>query len=101
MFNKKVRSLNETYPGGLKAYTTNARSLLEMSKLEINPYEDYEVEIPLGEKVTVGDNEEFHALEAIGRENLKYCCFVLVAGGLGERLGYDGIKIGIPLDLIT
>lgn len=72
-----------------------------MSKLEINPYEDYEVEIPLGEKVTVADSEEFHTLEAIGRENLKYCGFVLVAGGLGERLGYNGIKIGIPLDLIT
>lgn len=28
-------------------------------------------------------------------------CFVLVAGGLGERLGYDGIKIGIPIELVT
>jgi len=26
---------------------------------------------------------------------------VLVAGGLGERLGYPGIKIGIPMDLLT
>jgi UDP-sugar pyrophosphorylase len=28
-------------------------------------------------------------------------CFVLVAGGLGERLGYNGIKIGIPIELVT
>jgi UDP-sugar pyrophosphorylase len=26
---------------------------------------------------------------------------VLVAGGLGERLGYDGIKVGIPIELTT
>ena len=25
----------------------------------------------------------------------------IVAGGLGERLGYNGIKIGIPAELIT
>lgn len=24
-----------------------------------------------------------------------------MAGGLGERLGYDGIKVGIPIDLVT
>jgi UDP-sugar pyrophosphorylase len=27
--------------------------------------------------------------------------FVLVAGGLGERLGYNGIKIALPVDSIT
>jgi UDP-sugar pyrophosphorylase len=26
---------------------------------------------------------------------------VLVAGGLGERLGYPGIKIAIPIELLT
>ena len=27
--------------------------------------------------------------------------FVLVAGGMGERLGYNGIKIEIPIELTT
>lgn len=27
--------------------------------------------------------------------------FVLVAGGLGERLGYNGIKIEIPMELVS
>ena len=27
--------------------------------------------------------------------------FVLVAGGLGERLGYNGIKIAIPYEIFT
>jgi len=32
---------------------------------------------------------------------MEYTGFTLVAGGLGERLGYDGIKIGIPINLVT
>jgi len=28
-------------------------------------------------------------------------CFVLVAGGLGERLGYGGIKLSLPVDLAS
>lgn len=27
--------------------------------------------------------------------------FVLVAGGLGERLGYSGIKVALPTELVT
>jgi UDP-sugar pyrophosphorylase len=27
--------------------------------------------------------------------------FVLVAGGLGERLGYNDIKIGLPVEIGT
>jgi UDP-sugar pyrophosphorylase len=32
---------------------------------------------------------------------MKDTCFVLLAGGLGERLGYSGIKIAISLESIT
>ena len=32
---------------------------------------------------------------------MKHTAFVLVAGGLGERLGYPGIKISIPFELLT
>ena len=34
-------------------------------------------------------------------EQIKDTVFVMVAGGLGERLGYPSIKIGIQTDLIT
>ncbi|CAE7604021.1 USP, partial [Symbiodinium sp. KB8] len=34
-------------------------------------------------------------------EQLSKTCFCLVAGGLGERLGYPGIKIGITAELTT
>ena len=29
------------------------------------------------------------------------CAFVLVAGGLGERLGYSGIKVALPTESAT
>jgi len=34
-------------------------------------------------------------------EELGKCGFTLVAGGLGERLGYGGIKLGLPTELAT
>eukprot|EP00920_Eleutheroschizon_duboscqi_P028779 GHVT01069989.1.p1 GENE.GHVT01069989.1~~GHVT01069989.1.p1 ORF type:complete len:528 (+),score=26.79 GHVT01069989.1:1572-3155(+) len=33
--------------------------------------------------------------------SLQHCAFVLVAGGLGERLGYPDIKIGLPSEIST
>ena len=55
--------------------------------------------MPTGIKVVI-DSEEFHEQEAIGVDQLKDTCFVLVAGGLGERLGYSSIKVGLPLNLL-
>ena len=37
----------------------------------------------------------------MGMKEVQYTAFVLVAGGLGERLGYPGIKIGIPKHLLN
>lgn len=67
----------------------------------MNPYEGFVPSVPIGEKVNFTSFEEVAGLEAIGREELKHTAFVLVAGGLGERLQYDGIKIGIEFELTT
>ena len=48
-----------------------------------------------------GGTDEFFELDQLGFEQIKDTVFVLVAGGLGERLGYTGIKIGLQNDLIT
>ena len=45
--------------------------------------------------------DNYFALEEDGLNELEYTGFAMVAGGLGERLGYDDIKIGIPINLIT
>ena len=46
-------------------------------------------------------SEEFYELEQLGMEYINDSVFVLVAGGLGERLGYPNIKISIPTEIIT
>jgi UDP-sugar pyrophosphorylase len=42
--------------------------------------------------LTFGD-DNFLSLEAAGVKEVRNAAFVLVAGGLGERLGYKGIKV--------
>ena len=37
--------------------------------------------------------------ENIGKNHFDKTAFVLVAGGLGERLGYSGIKLDIPVEV--
>jgi len=40
-------------------------------------------------------------MEAKGMAAFRDCAFVLVAGGLGERLGYTGIKLSLPVETVT
>ena len=43
----------------------------------------------------------FHSLEKEGVKELRHAGFVLVAGGLGERLGYNGIKVSLPTEILS
>lgn len=85
----------------MEEYTNRAKVLLKNSANNVNPYEGFTPSVPIGEKVNFSSFEEVAGMEAIGREQLKHTAFVLVAGGLGERLQYDGIKIGIEFELTT
>lgn len=49
-------------------------------------------QVPNGEKLIYGD-EKFMQYEEAGAKEAQHSAFVLVAGGLGERLGYSGIKV--------
>ncbi|GJM97533.1 hypothetical protein PR202_ga14465 [Eleusine coracana subsp. coracana] len=88
----QVRRLNSSYPGGLASYIQNARKLLADSKAGKNPYDGFTPSVPSGEVLTFGD-DNFLSLEAAGIKEACNAAFVLVAGGLGERLGYKGIKV--------
>lgn len=57
-------------------------------------------EVPEGERIAAGSTR-FFTLEKAGMEVVGQTGFVLVAGGLGERLGYNGIKIALPCDTAT
>lgn len=57
------------------------------------------VQVPTGEALTFGD-DNFIKFEETGVREAKNAAFVLVAGGLGERLGYNGIKVNKPSSCI-
>jgi UDP-sugar pyrophosphorylase len=52
--------------------------------------------VPTGQSLDPG-SEEFLKMEAAGLSAVSETGFILVAGGLGERLGYQGIKVSLPL----
>ncbi|XP_039120269.1 UDP-sugar pyrophosphorylase [Dioscorea cayenensis subsp. rotundata] len=99
-FFEQVSRLNSSYPGGLIAYIQNSRKLLADSKAGKNPYDGFTPSVPSGEILTFGD-DNFNMLEEAGVKEARKAAFVLVAGGLGERLGYKGIKLALPLETTT
>mmetsp|Transcript_106753 Transcript_106753/g.284009 ORF Transcript_106753/g.284009 Transcript_106753/m.284009 type:complete len:597 (-) Transcript_106753:71-1861(-) len=96
----QARRLDAAYNGGLKAYVRNARQLLQASQRGDNPFAGYTPSVPVGERLTYGD-ERFAHFEAVGSREAQQAAFVLVAGGLGERLGFSGIKLALPSTVVT
>jgi UDP-sugar pyrophosphorylase len=80
----------------MKNYLERARSLLAASMKGENPFENFKPEVPTGYFLKPGE-AEFEEFEKEGVKELRNTVFVLIAGGLGERLGYSGIKVGLPV----
>jgi len=80
----------------MKSYLERARGLLEESRKGTNPFENYKPEVPVGRFLKAG-SKELDLYEAVGLKELSKTGFVLIAGGLGERLGYSGIKVDLPV----
>lgn len=99
-FFKQVGNLDKNYPGGLKAYIAQARRLLKESKEGANPFKGLTPEVPCGSTLEF-DSKEYNEMEQKGLEAADGLAFVLVAGGLGERLGYGGIKVALPSEIET
>lgn len=55
------------------------------------------LQVPTGEVLTFAD-ENFINFEEAGIREAQKAAFVLVAGGLGERLGYNGIKVHFTIN---
>ncbi|KAI4307222.1 hypothetical protein L6164_030432 [Bauhinia variegata] len=99
-FFEQVARLHSSYPNGLASYVKNARVLLADSKAGKNPYDGFTPSVPSGETLTFGD-DNFIKFEEAGVKEARRAAFVLVAGGLGERLGYNGIKVALPAETTT
>ncbi|XP_073021142.1 UDP-sugar pyrophosphorylase-like isoform X2 [Primulina eburnea] len=99
-FFDQIARLDASYPGGLPSYIKTARELLADSKAGKNPFDGFTPSVPSGEVLTFGD-DSFIQYEDVGVHEAGKAAFVLVAGGLGERLGYNGIKVALPLESTT
>jgi len=100
---EQLADLDSSYPGAIATYTSKARILLKESADGTNPFEEYEAVVPEGETLSY-DGEgttSFSEAEQLGIEGMSGVAFVLVAGGLGERLGYSGIKLSLETNLCT
>lgn len=97
---EQFRGLDAAYPGGMSRYIENARALLDAARRGDNPFEGFVPHVPEGVALTLGD-DDFLRAEHKGLHAVNRCAFVLVAGGLGERLGFSGIKIALPAETAT
>lgn len=97
-FLRSLARINRSYPGGLTGYISNARKLLAEAKVGANPFEGFIPEQPDTTDLTRFDASYDH-FEAVGKAHFGKTGVVLVAGGLGERLGYSGIKLDIPVEV--
>jgi UDP-sugar pyrophosphorylase len=110
--------LDSSYPGGLAAYLSKAKVLLKESADGTNPFDEYSAVVPTGEVLsyptsqstldttststgTTSSSMTFPQAEEIGLTACRNIVVCLVAGGLGERLGYSGIKLSLSTDLCT
>jgi len=98
--------LGKTYPGGLVAYIKQARVLLAKSRDGVSPFTNLSAVAPDEEKCAarpsfIKDRAQWDALEEVGLRAVKDTAFMLVAGGIGERLGYSGIKVALESNLAT
>jgi len=97
----QLELLDKNYqPGGLCEYIKNAKKLLKQAKEGQNPFDGWHPSVPRGENVEYG-SKKHRELEKVGLKQAKKTAFVLVAGGLGERLGYKGIKVRLPVERAT
>jgi len=101
-FLKQVSEVESAYLGGVRTYVQRAKGLLKSAAEGANPYEGFRVETP-GQDVAVrvDSQADFAKYEPLGMQQAARTAFVIVAGGLGERLGYKGIKLALPSDIST
>ncbi len=90
-------NIDNAYPGGIAGYLTKAKQLLHGAKEGINPHQGFKPTSPQTVDLSKLDMD-FQQIETEGLANAHRLSIALVAGGLGERLGYGGIKINIPFE---
>ena len=96
----QIGALDRKMPGGVCDYVRRAQRLLEASRDGNNPFDGYVPSVPSGVSLAFG-TAEFDRFERLGGAAAQRAAFVLVAGGLGERLGFSGIKLALPSETLS
>jgi len=86
-------------PAGLLGYIKRAQDLLA-PQAGVDRFRGQRPTAARGERLRV-NTPRFEEAEEVGLREMPWVAFVLVAGGLGERLGYAGAKVGLPAQLTT
>ena len=100
---EQVASLDKGYPGGLAAYIASARTLLAQSQRGENPLAGWKPSVPADGYDIQPGSDDFALYERAGLEaaTAGQLGFVVPAGGLGERLGFHGVKFALPVESCT
>ena len=97
---QQLKQLDESYPGGLKAYIASARKLLGASQRGENPLAGWKPSVPADGYDLAPGTPVFEKYERAGLAIAEAGAlgFVVPAGGLGERLGFKGMKFALPAE---
>ncbi len=96
---EQVRYWDRTYPGGTEAYYQKGLELFGPNAAQGNPLTGKQVNAPPGSRIDT--MQQLQGLQDKGLRTMNLTSKVLVAGGLGERLGYPYPKIGLDFDLVS
>jgi len=91
--------LEQNYPGGLSVYIESARRLLGQAQRGENPLAGWSPRVPENGYCLEPCSEAYAQYERRGLEEAAGLGFVVPAGGLGERLGFHGVKFALPADM--
>jgi UDP-sugar pyrophosphorylase len=99
-FFTNLLKLNQSYPGGISSYLISAKKSMNKDNVIKIDKANFKLVAPITKEIKTF-SKEYLSCEKIGMKELTNTCFVLVAGGVGERLGYNDIKLSLPMDSIT
>ena len=92
-----LEHFHQNYQKGLFAYLKKVKKLLREQNKNTHFYPKKNLTIPEAIPLLKWDNH-YQYYENKGKQLANEVAFILVAGGLGERLGYKGAKVEMPFN---
>lgn len=97
----QILAFEDNYHGGLKAYTQKMVAMLKDQLEGKTKYDGMTLEVPHTSELCWDKTQDILETEEKGLPELKKCAFFLLAGGLGERLGFAEAKPRMQIESTT